>query len=135
MVTRAEVRAAIGRMAGVWPALARRDAMRQEIGNAVMRHADKLQPDDLARGMDELLARARGVQDDGGPASPPGPHEVVGCILRAKDERVRDTPTPARPSGITFSEWWSSLSDDERAKHDALRKVMTGDGITEGMFG
>ena len=96
VVTRQQVREGITRMVGVWPTLARRDALRQEIGHAIMRHAERIDPVDIRLGLDDLIARARAQQDDGGPAAPPGPHEVVGCILSAARVRdMADTTTPA----------------------------------------
>ena len=124
MVTRTEVREGIARLVGVWPTLARRDALRQEIGEAVMRHAGRLDPVDIRQGLDDLIARARAQQDDGGPAAPPGPHEVVGCILSARDARRRDTPRPRYAPGLSFSEWWASLPEGERGQHAALRAMM-----------
>ncbi len=88
VITRDDVRRGIQRLVGVWPPLARRDALRQEIGESVMRHAERIDRVDIQHGLDDPIARARARQDDGGPAAPPGPHEVLGCILSAA--RARD---------------------------------------------
>jgi hypothetical protein len=93
-VARVQVRDCIQRLVGVWPTLRKRDTMRDEIGRAVMAHADRLMPGDLDAGVDMLIRTARAQQDDGGPASPPGPGEVLGCILAARRDRLAGT-TPS----------------------------------------
>lgn len=116
MVTRQQVREGITRLVGVWPTLARRDALRQEIGHAIMRHAERIDPVDIRQGLDDLIARARAQQDDGGPAAPPGPHEVVGCILSAARVRdMADTTTPA--VGVTPE----VVAADARLRDDLAR--------------
>jgi hypothetical protein len=132
-VNRAEVRQAITRMVGVWPGLGKRDVLRQEIGEAIMRHADKVQPSDLDEGVRLLITTARTRQDDGGPAQPPGPRDVVGCILSARHDRVerlRDAaPRKDARAGLTFGEWWDMLPEDQQAQHATLRAMMgRGDG-------
>jgi hypothetical protein len=96
-VTRREVMdGCVYRMVGVWPGLRKRVDLQREIGAAIMRHAPRLTVEDIAQGMDDLVGRARTQQDDGGPAAPPGPHEVVGCILTAARARtLSDTTAPA----------------------------------------
>lgn len=89
MVARVQVRDAVQRIAGVWPTLRKRDTLRDEIGRALMRHADTLDPVDLDEGVALLVQTARVQQDDGGPAAPPGPGEVLGCVLTAKRQRVQ----------------------------------------------
>jgi hypothetical protein len=123
MVTRAEVREGITRLIGIWPTLARRDALRQEIGKAV----------DIGKGLDDLIARARAQQNDGGPAAPPGPHEVLGCILAARDARTRNTPRPRYEPGMSFGEWWASLPEGERVQHRALHAMMAAREGDEGL--
>lgn len=88
MVARVQVRDCIQRIAGVWPSLRKRDTMRDEIGRGIMAYADRLEPADLDTGVDMLIRTARAQQDDGGPASPPGPGEVLGCILAARRDRL-----------------------------------------------
>lgn len=124
-VIRADVRIALGRLTEVWPALAKRDAFRNEMGVAVMRHALDLQPQDLDAGITTLLEQSPTVTASGWITAPPGVHEVVGCILTAKRERVR----AARPrrkdwGGMTFREWYEGLSADEKPKHVALARIM-----------
>ena len=94
------------------------------------------------------------LQADGGPSSPPGPHEVVGCILTAQRARLNDAPAirysmaqgtrdkvrqglPVTAQeanahdvwepGITFSAWWSSLTISEQHDHATLREYMVKD--------
>jgi hypothetical protein len=71
MVTRETVRQAVERMVVVWPVLSGRDAMRQEIGAAVMAYADRLEPEDVERGTSLLIRTSRTAASDGGPAWPP----------------------------------------------------------------
>jgi hypothetical protein len=88
MVTRETVRQAVERMVVVWPMLGSRDAMRQEIGEAVMAHAERLEPQDVERGMTLLIRTSRTAANDGGPAWPPGVNELVGCILSTRADRM-----------------------------------------------
>ena len=123
---RADVRLALGRLTDVWPALAKRDALRNEMGESIMRHAVDLQPQDLDAGMTMLIERSPLVTKDGWVTAPPGVNEVVGCVLTAKRERLRQ----ARPrrkdwGGMTFREWYESLPADEQPKHQALHRIMT----------
>lgn len=98
-VTKREVMdGCVYRMIGVWPGLRRREELQREIGTAVMRHAHRLTVADITKGMDALVSRARTQQDDGGPAAPPGPHEVVGCILSAARARELSDTTAAPAS-------------------------------------
>ena len=90
MVARVQVRDTVQRLAGVWPTLRKRDTLRDEIGRALMRHADNLEAADLDEGVTLLVQTARVQQDDGGPAAPPGPGEVLGCVLSAKRQREAD---------------------------------------------
>lgn len=105
-LARVQVRDAIQRLCGVWPSLGKRDALRDEIGRAIMQHADTLDLADLDAGLSLLIRSARVRQDDGGPALPPGPGEVVGCILTARRDRTSrarggaaDRDTSARDTG------------------------------------
>ena len=122
---RADVRLALGRLTDVWPALAKRDALRNEMGESIMRHALDLQPQDLDAGITTLIEQSPTVTASGWITAPPGVHEVVGCILTAKRERLR----AARPrrkdwGGMTFREWYESLPADEQPKHQALARIM-----------
>lgn len=106
----------VQRMMGVWPGLRRREELQREIGTAVMRHAHRLTAADITKGMDALVSRARTQQDDGGPAAPPGPHEVVGCILSAA--RARElSDTTAAPASIPRE----VVAADDRLRADIER--------------
>ena len=122
---RADVRLALSRLTDVWPALAKRDALRNEMGESIMRHALDLQPQDLDAGLTTLIEQSPTVTASGWITAPPGVHEVVGCILTAKRERLR----AARPrrkdwGGMTFREWYESLPAEEQPKHLALARIM-----------
>lgn len=88
MVEKAIVRHAVERMVVVWPMLGNRDQMRREIGEAVMAYADRLEPSDVEIGTTLLIRSSKTAADDGGPAWPPGPNEVIGCILKARADRM-----------------------------------------------
>lgn len=92
MIGREDVRQAVARVAVVWPSLAKRDELRQEIGNAVLALSDRLEPIDVERGINLLIRSAPTKANDGGPAWPPGPNEVTGCILKARSGRVDEKP-------------------------------------------
>jgi hypothetical protein len=89
-----EIREAISdefsRLRAIWPGLNRKPEVLAEVGKAVMAHADKLTPEDVARGFDAVIQAS--------PTSgwPPGPHEVVGCVLAAAGERRENERTARR---------------------------------------
>ena len=151
MITKADVHDTVDRLAGVYARLRKADELRQEIGQALMRHAERLDVADLHAGITALIESMPTRQADGGPSSPPGPHEVVGCILTAKRARLNDAPAiryslaqstrdkvrqglPVTAQeanaravwepGITTSAWWSSLTVDERHEHATLKAYM-----------
>ena len=151
MVNKAQVRESVDRLAGVYTRLRKADELRQEIGQALMRHAEKLEGADLHTGVTALIESMPTRQRDGGPSAPPGPHEVVGCILTARNARLNDAPAiryslaqstrekvrqglPVTAQeanahdvwepGITFSAWWSSLTVDEQHEHATLKAYM-----------
>jgi hypothetical protein len=87
-----EIMAQAARLRALWPALNSKPEVTDEIRNAVLRHAGKLVASDVREGFDNVIAQS--------PTSgwPPGPHEVVGCVLRASDARRRDAvPLPELP--------------------------------------
>jgi hypothetical protein len=154
MITKADVRETVERLAGVYARLRKTDELRQEIGHALMRHADRLEVADLYAGTTALIESMPTRQADGGPSSPPGPHEVVGCVLTARRARLNDAPAiryslaqgtrdkirqgfPVTTQeanardiwqpGITFSAWWSSLTLREQHDHATLREYMVKD--------
>lgn len=97
MVDRETVRQAIDRMVVVWPVLSSREAMRQEIGEAVMAYSERLEPEDVNAGMTLLIRTSRTAASDGGPAWPPGANELTGCILRARADRMNATERDEGP--------------------------------------
>ena len=121
---RADVRLALSRLTDVWPALAKRDALRNEMGESIMRHALNLQPQDLDAGITMLIEQTPQVTQTGWSITP-GVHEVIGCILTAKRRREL-TANPRRKDwgGMTFREWYESLPAEEQPKHLALARIM-----------
>lgn len=124
----AQIESAVGeqiqRLRVLWPVLNSRDQHTQEIVAAVMRHAHRITADDVRAGFDEAI--------EGAPTSgwPPGPHEVIGCVLAARERRVGSTHTPRRfGGGLTFAQWWHTLGQQERGKHSTLRRMMERRGV------
>ena len=109
MITRDDVRAGIQRISDVWPQLRKNDALRGEIGEAVFRDRARLEPADLTRGFDLLIATYPTTAKDGGPAWPPGPRDAVNSVLQARTERIgrseraRLSGAPRRVAGRTCS--------------------------------
>jgi hypothetical protein len=112
----------IARLRVLWPVLNSRPEHTREIVQAIARHAPRLKPSDVADGFSLAIENA--------PTNgwPPGPHEVLACVLKAAETR-RAITAPTRqhyPSGISFAEWWHGLAADEREQHHALAKIMQG---------
>ena len=59
------------------------------------------------------------------PAQPPGPGEVVGCILTAYRDRTRGYVSAADDrGGMTFPEWWATVPEGERERLvEAMEKI------------
>ncbi len=154
MITSADVKESIDRLAGVFPRLRKEDALRNEIGRALMCNADKLEVSDLHAGCTSMIESMPALQPDGWPTAPPGPHEVVGCVLTAMRARLNDAPAiryslaqttrdkvrqglavtaqeanahDVWEPGITFSAWWSSLTVSEQGDHKVLKAYMDTD--------
>lgn len=114
----------IARLRVLWPVLNQRPEHTQEIVKAVARHAHKLATEDVAVGFSNAIENA--------PTNgwPPGPHEVLGCIIKAAEVRKAthaQARSPRRFGGLTFGEWWATLPESEKPKHAALYKLMRGD--------
>ncbi len=74
----------IARTVTIWPVLKSKPETCAEIRNAVLRHRERITAGDITRGFDALVE----VSPTAG--WPPGPHEVVGCVLGAAKTRSRD---------------------------------------------
>jgi len=116
-----ELATQVGRLQSLWPALKTRHDHRQEIERAVLRHQSRLTVSDVTHGFDEVIAAC--------PTSgwPPGPHEVLGCVMSARLRRVNGemVHTPRRHTGdMTFAEWWHTLPPGERDQHGALARML-----------
>ena len=154
MINQQDVEQAVKRVQSVWPRVQTTPGLKAEMVAAVMRHAGKLEPADLAAGVDSLIESRPAAQDTGWAAAPPGPHEVVGCLLTARVTRMQNAPavrTSLAPGtrdkmrqglpitaqeanarevwvpGITFAAWWASLTVSEQHDHATLRAYMTKD--------
>lgn len=79
------------RLRALWPALNAKHEVTDEITRAIKRHESKLAPEDVVAGFDEVIATS--------PTNgwPPGPHEIVGCVLHASRARRSDAPRPQYP--------------------------------------
>jgi len=120
-VIRTAILAEFPRLRALWPVLESKPEHLAEIGKAVMRHESRITPEDVSHGFDRV------IQESPTTSWPPGPHEVLGCILDERRRRVRDdSPVPrvTRTTGLSFAEWWHSLAEDERERHEALHRIM-----------
>lgn len=81
----------VQRLRVLWPALNGRPEVTDEIRRAIMRHEGKLDASDVVIGFDTVISES--------PTSgwPPGPHEILGCIMRASATRRMDAPAPQYP--------------------------------------
>ena len=154
MVNEQDVQQAVKRLQSVWPRVQTTPGLRAEMVAAVMRYAGKLESADLTDGVDNLIGSRPAAQDTGWAAAPPGPHELVGCVLAARIERMQNAPAirsslaqstrdkvrqglpitteegnahEAWVPGITFSAWWSSLTVSEQGDHNVLKAYMDTD--------
>jgi hypothetical protein len=117
----------IARLRVLWPVLNSRPEHTQEIVQAVMRNRRRLVPQDIAYGFSDAIERQ--------PTSgwPPGPHEILGCVLKAAEvRRAVMAPKPTRyTTGLTFGEWWDSLPAGDREQHITLAKMLGRDDLVE----
>lgn len=154
MVNEQNVQQAVKRMQSVWPRVQTTPGFRAEVVAAVMRHASKLEMPDLTEGINNLIGSRPGTQATGWAAAPPGPHEVVGCILAARITRIENAPAiryslaqstrdkvrqglhvtaqeanahDVWEPGITFNAWWSSMTVTEQHDHKVLKAYMDKD--------
>jgi hypothetical protein len=113
--------AQITRLKSLWPVLNSRPEHAQEIVQAITRHARKINADDVTHGFSDAIESAPTT------GWPPGPHEVLGCVMARSHTRKRSGDT--RPTrfgmGLTFHEWWATVPAQERPKHAALHKLIT----------
>lgn len=82
-----DVSAFLLKMEGMWPILKKNDQHKEAIVLLINEKASHVSADDLTAGYRLLVANARTSNKDGGPAWPPSPPEVVGCILTAHRDR------------------------------------------------
>ena len=81
------------RLENLWPTLKKKPEVMDEIRQAILRQERRITALDISQGFDAVIEKS--------PTSgwPPGPHEVMGCILFASGQRLissksdRDTPS------------------------------------------
>lgn len=112
----------IMRLRVLWPVLNSRTEHTQEIVRALDRHAQRLTCEDVQVGFSDA------IENTPTNSWPPGPHEVLGCVLQAARNRRERIAPQRRPhtGGLTFVQWWYSLPHTERPKHAALYRLMSG---------
>lgn len=113
----------IDRLRVLWPVLNSRQEHTQEIENAIRRKAPKLTADDVIQGFDDAIEAAPTT------GWPPGPHEVLGCVMARAHTREINAE-PRRRSfgvGLTFHEWWQTVPVHQRGQHAVLHRMMTGE--------
>lgn len=98
MVDTEQVDALVQRIVGLWPVAKNNTEYRSTVAEMVMAKRELIQPDDISAGFRTLAANTRMSRDDGGPAFPPSPGEVLGCILTAARNREKPRELPRRGS-------------------------------------
>lgn len=74
----------------MWPILRNNEEHKEAIVVLANEKASTASEEDLNRAFRLLLANHKTSNKDGGPAWPPSPHEVLGCILSAQRENKAD---------------------------------------------
>jgi hypothetical protein len=111
----------ITRLRVLWPVLNSRPEHTQEIERAVTRHERKLTADDVTQGFSDAIEACPTT------GWPPGPHEILGCVMaRAHTRDLAEGPRRRSYGvGMTFHEWWQTVPISERPRHAALHRLMT----------
>lgn len=87
MITESDVETLVGRIAGMWPVIKNNEEQKNSIAMLVMERAGRLNAEDLSEGFRILIRNAKTTRPDGGPAFPPSPSEIVGCVLASAAAR------------------------------------------------
>lgn len=96
MVDTEQIDLLIKRVIGMWPVAKNNAEYQQTLREVVTAKQAVIQPGDIAEGYRSLVANTRTSRDDGGPAFPPNPNEVLGCILAAGRNRKQARDLPRR---------------------------------------
>ena len=98
MIERNDVLYLVDRIVGMWPVIKNNDEHKKAIAELVWEKRSGITNDDLNNGFRTLIANSRTARADGGPAWPPSPSEVLGCVLSSASKRTSDVPRPADDS-------------------------------------
>jgi hypothetical protein len=85
----------LSRLENLWPTLKKKPEILDEIRQAIIRQERRITTLDISRGFDALIEKS--------PTSgwPPGPHEVMGCILFESGQRlISRTADRGMPDGL-----------------------------------
>lgn len=83
------------RLKNLWPTLKNKPEVMEEIRRAVIKQERRLQLSDVEQGFDLVIEKS--------PTSgwPPGPHEVIGCVITAANQRLINSRSDyTGPAGI-----------------------------------
>jgi len=99
MIERDDVLYLVDRITGMWPVIKNNEEHKKAICDLVWEKRNIVNEHDLNDGYRTLIANSRTSRADGGPAWPPSPSEVLGCVLASASKRKASDPAPARDSG------------------------------------
>ena len=88
MISDEDAERLIARVVGLWPVARKNEEYQSSVRELLIGKREALTPDDLAQGFRLLSLTARTSRDDGGPAWPPSPGEVLGCLLTSARNRA-----------------------------------------------
>ena len=77
----------VSKLEGMWPILKNNEEHKEAITLILSEKAKHVSPDDFLAGYRLLVQLHRTGRDDGSPAWPPSPTDVLGCVLSAHRDR------------------------------------------------
>jgi len=99
MITENDVSLLVDRIAGMWPVMKNNEEQKRAIAMLIMERGSRLNVEDLNEGYRLLVLNGKTSRPDGGPAFPPAPGEILGCILASASAR-RTTPRDGSPRKV-----------------------------------